>query len=195
MPAPAKRPSNITVEGARIIFRNFGGAEGPYNGPGERSFGLVLPADLAVQMLNDGWNVKYLQPREEGDEPQPWLPVKVSYKIRPPRVVMVTHRGNPPKPVRVTLPEDLVDMVDYADIANVDVIVNPSIWNFNGKSGVKAYLQTMFVTIQQDELEKKYADVEEIGFNGAPLQIAGAPHVDPEGDFVDGDIIEGEIIE
>jgi hypothetical protein len=172
-PAQAK-----LIENARIIFRNFAGLEGQYNRAGDRNFGLVLTPEQAKEMEAEGWNVKYLRAREEGDEPTPWVQVSVSYKGRPPRIVMITYKGDEPR--RVTLPEDAVELVDYADIANVDLILNPYTWNVSGKSGVKAYLKSMFVTISQDELERKYASVKEMDINGAPLEITATPHEDDE---------------
>lgn len=147
----------VTMRGVRIIFRNFEGKEGKYNQAGSRSFGVILPKDVAMAMLADGWNVKYLEPREEEEEetePQPWLPVQVAYdKGRPPRISMISSRG------KTNLDEKMVETLDWADITNVDLIVRPYNWDVNGKSGVKAYLQTMFVTVEEDELERDYAEM------------------------------------
>lgn len=187
-----RRLGPVTIEGARIIFRNFAGLEGQYNRPGDRNFGVVLPNDVAEQMKLDGWNVKYLRPREEEEEPTPWLPVAVSYKGRPPRVVMISHRGSPPEKVRVSLPEELVEMLDYADLSNVDLIVNPYQWSVRGETGVKAYLKSIFAEVQRDELEVKYEDVPEIDINGAPMpMLEAAPMMQIEGE----EILEGEVIE
>lgn len=144
---------NVTMEGVRIIFRNFSGKEGQYNREGDRNFAVLLDEKTAKAMEKDGFNIKVLQPREEGDEPQPYLPVAVNFKGRPPRVVMITSRG------RTNLDEESVGALDYADIINVDLIVRPYEWAVSGKSGVKAYLQSIYVTIQEDALELKYADL------------------------------------
>jgi len=144
---------NVTMEGVRIIFRNFSGKEGQYNREGDRNFAVLLDPKTADRMSQDGWNVKVLQPREEGDEPQPYLTVAVNFKGRPPRVVMITSRG------RTNLDEDSVGALDWAEILNVDLIVRPYEWAVSGKTGVKAYLQSIYVTIQEDPLELKYADL------------------------------------
>lgn len=163
------RTGNVTVEGARILFRNFAGKEGQYNREGDRNFALLLDEDVAARMAEDGWNIKYLKPREEGDARQAMVSVSVKFDgARPPAVTMITSRGRTP------LDEEMVEILDWADIANVDVIVRPYHWNVNGQTGVKAYLKTIFVTIQEDELELKYADVPEfaaIGSGVEPLQI------------------------
>lgn len=148
---------NLTMENVRIIFRNFAGKEGMYNREGDRNFAVLIEdAKTAEAMAEDGWNVKYLKAREEGEDDQAYLQVSVNFKGRPPRVVMITSRG------RTTLKEDEVELLDWADIMTTDLIVRPYEWAVNGKTGVKAYLQSIFVTIQEDALELKYADLDDI---------------------------------
>lgn len=160
----AYNDKNVVMEDVRIIFRNFKGAEGQYNRAGDRNFAVLLDEDLATVMSNDGWNVKWLPAREEGDREQAYLPVTVNFKGRPPRVVMITSRG------RTTLSEDEVDLLDWADMQTADLIVRPYEWVVNGKSGIKAYLQSIFVTINEDPLELKYAEVDDIPARGGRTQ-------------------------
>lgn len=139
------------VEGARLIFRNFEGREDQYNRAGDRNFSVILDPATAQEMLKDGWNVKTLDPREEGDDVTYLIQVAVSFKNRPPRVVMLTSTS------RTNLDEDSVAALDWADIANADLIAVAYEWTVNGKSGIKAYLKSLFVTVEEDELERKYA--------------------------------------
>jgi hypothetical protein len=150
------RENTILFEDARIIFRNFAGKEGKFNREGDRNFCVLLDNDLATQLDTDGWNVKALKAREEGDPDQPYMQVSVSFKGRPPKVVMITSRG------RTDLTEDEIDLLDWADILQVDLIIRPYTWEVGGKGGIKAYLKSIFVTIEEDALDLKYADVEEI---------------------------------
>lgn len=153
MPAP---DNTVLMEGVRIIFRNFAGKEGQYNREGDRNFAVLLDQKIAADMAEDGWNVKWLKPRddEEGSEPQAYLPVSVNFRGRPPRIVMITSRG------RTNLDEHQIETLDWVDILNVDLIVRPYEWTVNGKSGIKAYLQSIYVTIEEDPLEAKYSELD-----------------------------------
>lgn len=142
---------NVTINDATLIFKNFAGKEGMYNREGDRSFAVIIPDEkFAQQMLKDGWNVKYLEPREEGDAPTPYLPVAVNYKGRPPRIVLITDKA------QTNINESTVDTVDWVDIETADLVVRPYNWSVNGKEGVKAYLKTLYITVNQDEVERKY---------------------------------------
>lgn len=154
---PNPKLSNITIEDARLVFRNFSGKEGQYNREGDRNFAVILPDALAEEMGTGGWNIKYLKPRDEDDQPTPYVQVTVGYKGKPPRVVMISSRG------RTNLGEEDVNVLDWAEIEKADLIIRPYEWVVNGKTGIKAYLQSLFITISEDELELKYADVEDSG--------------------------------
>jgi len=143
------------VENADIIFRNFEGREGPMNTKGQRNFCVFLDPEVALEMIEDDWNVKYLTAREEGEEDRPYIQVSVGYKTRPPRIVLISSTG------RTHLTEENVEILDVVDTSMVDLIARGYDWTVNGKSGTKAYVQSMFVTLEEDALERKYAVIEE----------------------------------
>lgn len=141
---------NIAIADAQLFSRNFSGRPGPYNPEGQRNFCVFLSDDIAEQLLEDGWNVKQLQPRDENEQPRSYIQVKVSYKNIPPKVVLVTSKG------KSILDESTVQLLDFAEIENVDVIISPSHWEMNGRTGTAAYLKSIYVTIAEDEFEAKY---------------------------------------
>jgi hypothetical protein len=146
--------NNVVLEDVRLIFRNFAGREGMYNREGDRNFAVVLPKDVAEAMAAQGWNVKQLKAREEGEEDTPYISVAVNYKGRPPVIKMIGSRSG-----RTTdLDEDTVDVLDYVDILQTDLIIRPYDWAYSGNSGRKAYLQSLYVTIIEDPLQIKYED-------------------------------------
>lgn len=147
---PQSEAKTVMIEDAILLFRNFSGKEGQYNDPGDRNFSVILDPEVAVQMIEDGWNVKYLRPQEDEEQGEPYIQVKVNFKNRPPRVYMLTSTS------RTQLDESSVEVLDWADIAKADLIFRGYDWTVGDKSGTKAYLQSLFVTIEEDELEKKY---------------------------------------
>ncbi len=149
--------NTLTLEDARILFRNFKGVEGQYNREGDRNFAVIIDEPkIAKQLEEDGWNVKYLKPREENEEPTPYLQVTVAFKGRPPSVYMITSKG------KTRMEEETLELLDYVDIRQADMILNPYAWTVNGKSGIKAYLKNLYITVEEDELDRKYSDVPDL---------------------------------
>ena len=145
--------NNIVIEGARIGFRNFSGKEGKFNPAGRKNFCVFIDQELGRVLEGDGWNVRWLEPRDEGDDKQGYLQVAVSYDNIPPKIVLVSSKG------KTILDETSVSLLDWAEIQDVDIIIRPYNWDVNGKMGVKAYVKSMYVTIVEDEFEDKYYDV------------------------------------
>ena len=152
--------NNEHFEHARIIFKNFAGEKGDFNRAGDRSFCVVIDdIDQANRMIEDGWNVKIKQPRDEGDRPSYHLEVKVSFDPYPPQIYLVAGESEPKE-----ITEDTVHTLDFAEIKYVDLTIKPYNWEVNGKSGVKAYCKTMYVVIEQDRFAHKYKN-----FNDEPM--------------------------
>lgn len=144
--------SNVIVENAKLIFRNFAGKPDKYNPQGFRTFCVKLEDDVAKTLEKDGWNIKWLEPREDGDPLQAIISVKVQYGSIRPKIVTITSVG------RTILDEDSVSMLDWAEMETVDLVIRPYNWEVSGKTGVKAYVKTMYVTLVEDEFEAKYRD-------------------------------------
>lgn len=158
--------SVIRIENADIRFKNFSGAEGQFNPAGRRNFCVLFDEQQAEELMAAGWNIRMLRPQDEGDAPQPYMQVAVSFSNVPPKVVLITSRG------KTQLDEETINMLDYAKFANVDLAISPYHWQVSGRSGVKAYLKTMYVTLEEDEFESKYIDVPDSAVNSLTVHQA-----------------------
>lgn len=141
-------------ESAQIGFRNFEGKVDQFNRDGSREFVIFLDDERAAMLEKDGWNIKYPKPREdiapEEDERNAFLPVEVSFANFPPKVIMIAGE-------QVTrLEEEDLDMLDWAELENIDIVVNPYNWEMNGRTGVKAYAKAIYATIVTDAFADKY---------------------------------------
>lgn len=151
----------IILDDCKILYRNFSGKERQYNPKGKRNFLVVLPDELADHLKQDGWNVRFLQPRDEEEDALPVLQVSVSYANFPPKIYMISGHG------KKLLDEDTIDLLDVADIDQVDLTIRPYNWEVKERSGniatgVKAYAEKMYVTISEDPFESKYYDVPDV---------------------------------
>lgn len=137
----------LKMENASIFGTNFRGLEKDNNPEGKRNFCLYIPEEMVEQLKADGWNVK----RRKTEAEEPYIPVEVKYGDYPPKIYKVTSKN------KTLLDEETVGDLDKDEIINVDAWITPYHWTVGGKSGIKAYVDKMWVTIEEDDLEKKYA--------------------------------------
>lgn len=149
---------NLTIENAEIFWKNFSGRGSQFNAEGSRNFCVNIDPENAEALKADGWNVKYSKPRDEGDEPKPYIQVTVAYGNYPPKIYLVTSKN------QTLLDEETVGELDRAEIENVDLIISPYFWNVNGKSGIKAYCKTLYATIAED-FGGRYSHFEDVEEN------------------------------
>ena len=145
----------LQIDDARIIYRNFSGVGSKFNREGDRNFAVYIPdEDIANELKERGWNVKIKPPREDGDDPFMFLPVKIKFNDRGPSVYLVT--GNKKTPLN----ENTVSCLDDIDILSVDLDIRPYDWEVNNKTGRTAYLQSIWVTQEVDRFASRMMDDE-----------------------------------
>lgn len=145
----------LQIDDARIIYRNFAGRASKYNREGDRNFSVIVPdQEIANDLISAGWNVKIKPPREDGDAPFIFLPVKIKFNDRGPAVYL--RSGNK----QTRLSEEDVSLIDDVDIARVDLDIRPYDWEVNGKNGRTAYLQSIMVEQNIDRFAARFAEEE-----------------------------------
>lgn len=130
------------LKDVELIFRNFSGKELKFNKSGDRNFCIALTAEQAEELEALGYNIKMIASRE-----QPYIMVAVSFEHKPPKITQATSRGT------VLLSEDMIGLLDGADIEYTDVVISPYNWEVNGDTGIKAYLKSMYVELYEDEID------------------------------------------
>lgn len=147
--------NNINIEGANIIWKNFSGERDRFN-PGKRGFSVVIDdAVMADELKQEGWNVKE-RPLQEGADPseQEWtLPVKLNMN-RYTQVWLIVRNH------KTLLNEDTVAQLDVVDITDCDLSIRPYEWEMSGRTGITAYVDSMYVTIRENKFAEKYADLD-----------------------------------
>lgn len=142
-----KRNGILEINDARIIYRNFEGRGDKYNREGDRNFALLIQdEDIKDKLINDfnkhgvSWNVKIKPPREDGDMPFMYLPVKVKFTDRSPNCYLQSGSN------LTRLTEENVGCLDDIEIQSVDLDIRPYDDVVNGRPFRAAYLQAIKVT-------------------------------------------------
>ena len=151
----------IMIDDARIIYRNFEGRGDKYNREGDRNFAVLIDDEnIAKQLCADvndlgaPWNVKIKDPRDEGDIPFMYLPVKVKFNNRGPNVYLVSGTR------RNVLGPESIGMLDQIEIESVNLDIRPYDDMINGKPFRAAYLQSIEVHQRIDRFAAQYAEEE-----------------------------------
>ena len=145
----------LQIDDARIVYRNFSGTGSKFNREGDRNFAVVIPdQDMADELVNRGWNVKIKPPRDEDDMPFMFLPVKIKFNERGPKVYLQSGDKT------IELDEESIDCLDDVDILGVDLDIRPYDWEVNGKQGRTAYLQSIHVVQEIDRFAARMQQAE-----------------------------------
>jgi len=157
----ATRIPPVTLRNCQVIFKNFSGRPDKYHprgGDDNRTFCVIIPDnELAQEMTNDGWNIRMLRPRDEEEQPVPYLQVKVNYAGEyPPNIYMISGHH------KTLLNADTVGNLDHTRFIKCDVRISPYTYidRDTGEERLSAYVRDLYATIETDELAEEYADYE-----------------------------------
>lgn len=137
-------------------FSHFAGLQDTFNDEGDHNFMIILDEERAKRMMAEGWSIKVMEGREEGDPPEYLLKVKISYRFEAPPIFFLKGARR--------FRADEADLADIkrASCEQIDVIVSPKPWIHGKDSGVSAYVKEMYVQIRESRFGEKYRDYEEV---------------------------------
>lgn len=146
-------------ESARIGKKNFKGALSPFGEDRGANFRIYFTEDpeRAADLRAKGYNIKGGDPIENTSDFYPeYLEVSVG---KGPVDVWITNGNGDNQPTFVE--KDQLAMLDSLRISNADVLVNGFEWKVGSKTGTKAYLRKLYVTVDKetmglDPLTSKY---------------------------------------
>ena len=160
----------LKIDSPELFMINFSGRPTDNNPQGHRQFSMVIPSEeMAEDMKADGWSVWYTKESDKYGGPKPCITVEMRFhhekdlEYLNPKIYRCTRK----KPEGVLLTEDLVSDLDRDEIEDTILWINPSRWNVNGKTGIKAYVDSLWVKVEDSDPTTKfwgYPDEEELHF-------------------------------
>ena len=160
------------VDPHNLIFLNFSGNDDGNNNQGKRTFAVELvDTDLAWNLANDGYNVKVMDEAigkrvrlAVAKQPTglPFLPIEYSTRKYIPNVAVKSNG------VVTKFTEDMIGQLDNAEFLEINKItIDPSYWENTTGSGIKAYLNELFITLA----DRDPRDLEFYGISGADKEL------------------------
>ena len=141
---------DLSVEGAAIIYKNFDGGPTKFNpAGGKRTFSLVVPQDIADQLVADGWNVKVRHSEDGPEDDMFYTEIVVNLESQyPPKLHLITRFAE--RESMIELDASNIKELDNNFLYNVDLIIHPFNHGRVNAAGatVKGYLKTLYATVE-----------------------------------------------
>ena len=147
---------NLEIENAVIGrggYRNFEGKRTQFNPTGRRTFTVIFDEETGRNLEDAGWNIRWRDPRDDQDDRVALLTVECKFGDYPPKILLSSGNN------RTLLDEDNISILDSADISKCDLIIRPYNWEVNGKTGTKAYVKSMYITLDDADFGGRYAEL------------------------------------
>lgn len=169
-----ERINNINIEDGILAYTNFSGKKSE---SGKRTVTFVIPDDIAQDLIKDGWNLRLETFEKQPDRsPRYLLNCTIQYRTkdgRPkdPKIYLVRPNG------LQHMTEETVDNLDGGvDILSVDAVIRPFYWEVGSRSGISAYINSMYITVKEEPVDAKYRKMlqemnEDVSIDDLPFAI------------------------
>lgn len=137
-------------------WRNFSGGPTKFDPRNTKMFfEIFLSDDEAEKIKALGYNVKWLEPRNDSEPKQAHLRIFVNYNVPArfqPKVWLVPD-GERPELQK----EDTIGLFDGADIKRAKIQVRPYDWELaSGSKGTKAMLNQAYIVLEEDDFGAEF---------------------------------------
>lgn len=161
-----RRRNTFVIEDVKIWagqWRNFSGKGGEWNAEGARNFWIEIPEDLAEFMEKDHWNVKHRPDRDDPELMHHIIKININYNSDyPPKIFVLNKR----KKTRNLMDESVIYRLDRAYITYADIEFNSyKKERPGGRTTNTGWLQELTIEIEENYLQEKYADYEEVSMD------------------------------
>lgn len=138
-------------------WSNFSGAPTALNRQGgKRSFNLVLSEGMAMELIEMGWNIKHMEPLNEGDDDLYYTDVILNMNSQyEPRVFLATKWNG--KTTINRLHGDMVNKLDDMRFSQLNVIIHPKDNGPDSKFRFKGYCN-QFEAIAREQTSRFLGD-------------------------------------
>ena len=160
-----RKPVNVTIKDVELLngpFRNFSGEERGKNAAGKRNFCIKIDDDLAEKMKEDGFHIKILQPREEGDEACYFLKINIKPESKyPPEIYLLKEKEGSEKYL-VNVPLDNIRSqrrLDGKKIKYAEIRFHG--WEYDPNEDLTADLDELILEVEDTSLASAYQFAEE----------------------------------
>ena len=150
----ANKVNDINIYDGEIAYSNFSGRPTQFNpNGGVRTVTFVIPPDIADSLIADGWHIRE-QIFDDGTS-RFLLEAKITFKtrtgqIRDPKIFIIRNDGV------IHITEDTVSTLDRMEIVNAEAVIGPFYWDWGGKSGITAYVNSLYITVKENPIDEKY---------------------------------------
>lgn len=154
--------TNVVVKNACIMFTNFAGEKDRFN-MGKPQFNLVLTEEAARDLQADGWNVRIMPAREEGESPTYMTNINVAFSDdgrRNPTIKLYSSLDG--KRVCRRLSAETIGILDDIRLERINLRIGS--FNYDGdKYTMKGYLHELQAVqkAEQTSFDDDYADYQD----------------------------------
>ena len=168
------RVNDINITDGEIAYSNFAGRPTAYKPEGGvRTVTFVIPENVYEDLIKDGWKIR----RQEFEDGSYRYLLEATFlfrtregKLRDPKIFIV--RDN--ELIHVT--EETADTLDRAEIISADAVIGAYYYDYAGRQGIKAYINSLYLKIKENPIDEKYrnwflSETPDVGTNDLPFPI------------------------